>query len=54
MLFVWSEELIHLCDFMQHKESTPHDGRARWSVVTELSSSHSRGSTLSEGASSIA
>src|ERR1700682_6117762 len=32
-LFVLPEDAIHLGDFMQDQEATPHHGRAGWVVV---------------------
>ena len=36
MLFVLPEEPIHLCDFVQEKEPTPHNGGAGWSVMLAI------------------
>src|SRR5471032_957907 len=36
MLFVLPEEPVHLCDFVQYKEPTPHDGWTRWPVMLAI------------------
>ncbi|EIP85007.1 hypothetical protein A33K_18278 [Burkholderia humptydooensis MSMB43] len=36
MLFVLSKEPIHFCDFVQHEEASPQNGRAGWPVMLAI------------------